>query len=91
MLDTTKQHKLFLRLIAPMVFVTDIGFIFMGKVFPCNSTWPFTYASTIIVQKESYAAILFVLSMNQFFLSFLVPVVIELSSESKFIKECRHL
>jgi hypothetical protein len=30
-LDTTKQHKLFLRLIAPMVFVTDIGFIFIGK------------------------------------------------------------
>ncbi|CEP19581.1 hypothetical protein [Parasitella parasitica] len=64
-LDTTKQHKLFLRLIAPMVFVTDIGFIF-------------------IVQRNSYAAILFVLSMNQFFLSFLVPVVIELSSETSF-------
>lgn len=30
-LDTTKQHKLFLRLIAPMVFITDIGFIFMSK------------------------------------------------------------
>ncbi|KAG2207607.1 hypothetical protein INT46_005580 [Mucor plumbeus] len=64
-LDATKQHKLFLRLIAPMVFVTDIGFIF-------------------IIQRDSYAAILFVLSMNQFFLSFLVPVVIELSSETAF-------
>ncbi|KAG2236353.1 hypothetical protein INT48_008335 [Thamnidium elegans] len=64
-LDTTKQHKLFLRLIAPMVFVTDIGFIFM-------------------IQKDSYASILFVLSMNQFFLSFLVPVVIELSSETSY-------
>ncbi|KAL0144433.1 major facilitator superfamily domain-containing protein [Mucor lusitanicus] len=64
-LDTTKQHKLFLRLIAPMVFVTDIGFIF-------------------IIQRDSYAAILFVLSMNQFFLSFLVPVVIELSSETSY-------
>lgn len=29
-LDLTKQHKLFLKLIAPMVFVTDIAFIFMG-------------------------------------------------------------
>lgn len=29
-LDSTKQHKLFLRLIAPMVFITDIGFIFMS-------------------------------------------------------------
>ncbi|KAI8994539.1 major facilitator superfamily domain-containing protein [Pilobolus umbonatus] len=64
-LDATKQHKLFLKLIAPMVFVTDIGFIFM-------------------IQKDSYAAILFVMSMNQFFLSFLVPVVIELSSETSY-------
>ncbi|KAI8881599.1 MFS general substrate transporter [Backusella circina FSU 941] len=64
-LDATKQHKLFLRLIAPMVFITDIAFIFM-------------------VQKDSYAAILFVLSMNQFFLSFLVPVVIELGSETSY-------
>ncbi|KAI8637409.1 major facilitator superfamily domain-containing protein [Parasitella parasitica] len=30
-LDTTKQHKLFLRLMAPMVFVTDIGFIFIAS------------------------------------------------------------
>lgn len=30
-LDLTKQHKLFLKLIAPMVFVTDIAFIFMGR------------------------------------------------------------
>ncbi|KAI9487525.1 MAG: major facilitator superfamily domain-containing protein [Benjaminiella poitrasii] len=64
-LDTTKQHKLFLRLIAPMVLVTDIGFIFM-------------------IQSNSYASILFVLSMNQFFLSFLVPVVIELGSETSY-------
>jgi hypothetical protein len=40
-------------------------------------------AFIFMVQKDSYAAILFVLSMNQFFLSFLVPVVIELGSESK--------
>ncbi|KAI9358163.1 major facilitator superfamily domain-containing protein [Pilaira anomala] len=35
-------------------------------------------------QKDSYAAILFVLTMNQFFLSFLVPVVIELGSETSY-------
>ncbi|KAL9548017.1 hypothetical protein MBANPS3_005894 [Mucor bainieri] len=64
-LDLTKQHKLFLKLIAPMVFVTDIAFIFM-------------------VRKDSYAAVLFVTTLNQFFLSFLVPVVIELGSETSF-------
>ncbi|KAL9544279.1 hypothetical protein PS6_008830 [Mucor atramentarius] len=61
-LDLTKQHKLFLKLIAPMVFVTDVAFIFM----------------------DSYAAVLFVTTLNQFFLSFLVPVVIELGSETSF-------
>ncbi|KAI7900437.1 major facilitator superfamily domain-containing protein [Cokeromyces recurvatus] len=30
-LDSTKQHRLFLRLIAPMVLVTDIGFIFISN------------------------------------------------------------
>ncbi|KAL7314032.1 hypothetical protein PS15m_007693 [Mucor circinelloides] len=64
-LDLTKQHKLFLKLIAPMVFVTDVAFIFM-------------------VRKDSYAAVLFVTTLNQFFLSFLVPVVIELGSETSF-------
>ncbi|CEP18396.1 hypothetical protein [Parasitella parasitica] len=64
-LDATKQHKLFLKLVAPMVFVTDIAFIFM-------------------VRKDSYAAVLFVTTLNQFFLSFLVPVVIELGSETSY-------
>ncbi|KAG1084731.1 hypothetical protein G6F42_021666 [Rhizopus arrhizus] len=64
-LDLTKQHKLFLKLIAPMVFVTDVAFIFM-------------------VRKDSYAAVMFVTTLNQFFLSFLVPVVIELGSETSF-------
>ncbi|KAI9278679.1 major facilitator superfamily domain-containing protein [Phascolomyces articulosus] len=64
-LDKTKQHKLFLKLIAPMVLVSDVGFIFM-------------------IRKDAYAAILFVMAINQFFLSFLVPVVIELGSETSY-------
>ncbi|KAG2192180.1 hypothetical protein INT47_001591 [Mucor saturninus] len=64
-LDYTKQHKLFLKLIAPMVVISDIAFIFM-------------------VRKDSYASVLFVLTMNQFFLSFLVPVVIELGAETSY-------
>ncbi|KAI9499208.1 major facilitator superfamily domain-containing protein [Zychaea mexicana] len=64
-LDKTKQHKLFLKLIAPMVLVSDVGLIF-------------------IIRKDSYAAILFVMAINQFFLSFLVPVVIELGSETSY-------
>lgn len=35
------------------------------------------------MRKDSYAAVLFVTTLNQFFLSFLVPVVTELGSESK--------
>ncbi|OAD76428.1 hypothetical protein PHYBLDRAFT_143401 [Phycomyces blakesleeanus NRRL 1555(-)] len=64
-LDMTKQHLLFLRLIAPMVVITDIAFIF-------------------IIRKDAYAAILFVMGMNQFFLSFLVPVAIEIGSETSY-------
>ncbi|KAI7864815.1 major facilitator superfamily domain-containing protein [Spinellus fusiger] len=64
-LDMTKQHLLFLRLITPMVLITDIGFIF-------------------IIRESSYAAILFITAMNQFFLSFLVPVVIEIGSETSY-------
>lgn len=37
----------------------------------------------MVVRKDSYASVLFVLLINQFFLSFLVPVAIELGSESK--------
>lgn len=69
-----------------MVFITDIGFIFMSKFLMIDKYTNFimfTIVFFISVQKNSYASILFVLSMNQFFLSFLVPVVIELSSESK--------
>ncbi|KAG2177678.1 hypothetical protein INT44_008192 [Umbelopsis vinacea] len=64
-LDMTKQHKLFLRLMAPLTLATYIGFIF-------------------IIQKESFAAIMFTCIMNQFFLSFLVPVVVELGVEVSY-------
>ncbi|KAI8071711.1 major facilitator superfamily domain-containing protein [Gongronella butleri] len=64
-LDMTRQHKLFLKLVSPMVFVTYLGFMF-------------------ILQPNAMAAILFVISMNQFFLAFLIPVVIELGSEVSY-------
>lgn len=37
------------------------------------------------VQKNSFAAVLYVNAMNQFFLSFLVPVVIELGAEGMYM------
>ncbi|KAG2173309.1 hypothetical protein INT43_004683 [Umbelopsis isabellina] len=64
-LDMTKQHKLFLRLMAPLTLATYIGFIF-------------------IIKKDSFAAIMFTSIMNQFFLSFLVPVVVELGVEVSY-------
>ncbi|OBZ84502.1 Major facilitator superfamily domain-containing protein 7-a [Choanephora cucurbitarum] len=64
-LDQTKQHKLLLKLVTPMVFITNVAFIF-------------------VIPRGSFAFLLFVLTMNQFFLSFLVPVVIELSSETSY-------
>ncbi|KAI8076367.1 major facilitator superfamily domain-containing protein [Halteromyces radiatus] len=64
-LDKTKQHILFLKLIAPMVLITDLGFVFM-------------------IQRDAFASVLFVTCLNQFFLSFLVPVVVELGSETSY-------
>ncbi|KAG2182035.1 hypothetical protein INT43_006961 [Umbelopsis isabellina] len=64
-LDLTKQHKLFLRLMAPLMLTTYLAFVF-------------------VIQKESFAAVLYVNAMNQFFLSFLVPVVIELGAEASY-------
>jgi hypothetical protein len=46
---------------------------------PCDETR--SNSSLALVQKESFAAVLYVNAMNQFFLSFLVPVVIELGAE----------
>ncbi|KAI8384285.1 uncharacterized protein BYT42DRAFT_632494 [Radiomyces spectabilis] len=55
-LDMTKQHKLFLRLISPMVLVTDLGFIFISKqkrhtmlsicTHSLSSTYPVAEATT---------------------------------------------
>ena len=39
----------------------------------------------ILVGKDSFASILYANALNQFFLAFLVPVVIELGIEGKFI------
>ncbi|GAA5797515.1 hypothetical protein HPULCUR_002903 [Helicostylum pulchrum] len=58
-LDTTKQHKLFLRLIAPMVFVTDIGFIFMTS-YPVHDAT----SNSIMWQGCQTFGFLFVLAMD---------------------------
>ncbi|KAG2221072.1 hypothetical protein INT45_009730 [Circinella minor] len=52
MLDITKRHKLFLKLMAPFMF-----------------------------KRDSFAAIIYVNALNNFFLSFMVPVVVELGVE----------
>ena len=70
-----------------MVFITDVAFIFMGKEITMNvqSLYGLFTQFSFIVRKDSYAAVLFVTTLNQFFLSFLVPVVIELGSESEMM------
>ncbi|KAI9261396.1 major facilitator superfamily domain-containing protein [Phascolomyces articulosus] len=62
MLDITKRHKLFLKLMAPFMCSTYVALIF-------------------IINRDSFAAILYVNALNNFFLSFMVPVVVELGVE----------
>ncbi|KAI7854900.1 major facilitator superfamily domain-containing protein [Circinella umbellata] len=62
MLDITKRHKLFLKLMAPFMCSTYIALIF-------------------IIKRDSFAAIIYVNALNNFFLSFMVPVVVELGVE----------
>ncbi|ORZ20645.1 major facilitator superfamily domain-containing protein, partial [Absidia repens] len=61
-LDSTKKHKLFLKLMAPLVCSTYVAMIFL-------------------IKQDSFAAILYVNGLNQFFLSFMVPIVVELGVE----------
>ncbi|KAI9022921.1 major facilitator superfamily domain-containing protein [Phycomyces nitens] len=69
LLDATKQHKLFLRLVAPMILVADTGLLF---------------ASKYSIPNGSYATIMIIMCVSQFFLCFLVPVVIDLGSETAY-------
>ncbi|KAI8146481.1 major facilitator superfamily domain-containing protein [Fennellomyces sp. T-0311] len=62
MLDLTKRHKLFLKLMAPFMCSTYVALIF-------------------IIKPDSFAAIIYVNALNNFFLSFMVPVVVELGVE----------
>ncbi|KAF7722055.1 hypothetical protein EC973_003737 [Apophysomyces ossiformis] len=64
-LDATKRHILFLKLMAPLMCSTYVALIF-------------------IINRGSLAAILYVNALNQFFLSFMVPVVIELGVEVSY-------
>ncbi|KAL0096732.1 major facilitator superfamily domain-containing protein [Phycomyces blakesleeanus] len=65
LLDTTKLHKLLLRLIAPMILIADVGLVF-------------------IVPNGSYATVMIAMCVSQFFLCSLVPVVIDLGSETSY-------
>ncbi|KAI8973584.1 major facilitator superfamily domain-containing protein [Mycotypha africana] len=93
LLDLTKRHKLFLKSVAPLVFGTDLAFIFLGKTNQasdrcCEQTsllyLLMHFPSGTIVRKDAYLAVLLVTTINQFVLSFLVPVVIELGSETTY-------
>ncbi|CAO3619115.1 unnamed protein product [Cunninghamella blakesleeana] len=61
-LDATKKHTLFLKMMAPLVCSTYVALAF-------------------IIRRDSFASILYVNALNQFFLAFLIPVVIELGVE----------
>ncbi|KAI9321387.1 major facilitator superfamily domain-containing protein [Dichotomocladium elegans] len=65
MLDSTKRHTLFLKLMAPFMCSTYIAMIF-------------------IIKRDSFAAIMYVNALNNFFLSFMVPVVVELGVEVSY-------
>ncbi|GAN06656.1 cell surface receptor major facilitator superfamily transporter transporter [Mucor ambiguus] len=64
-IDRTKQHKVLLKIMAPLMFSTYVAFIF-------------------VVKKDSFAAILYTNMLSQFFLSFMVPVCVELGVEISY-------
>ncbi|KAG2215195.1 hypothetical protein INT46_001471 [Mucor plumbeus] len=65
MIDRTKQHKVLLKIMAPLMFTTYVAFIF-------------------VVKKDSFAAILYTNMLSQFFLSFMVPICVELGVEISY-------
>ncbi|CEP14743.1 hypothetical protein [Parasitella parasitica] len=64
-IDKTKQHKILLKIMAPLMFSTYVAFVF-------------------VVKKDSFAAILYTNMLSQFFLSFMVPVCVELGIEVSY-------
>ncbi|KAI8364090.1 major facilitator superfamily domain-containing protein [Blakeslea trispora] len=64
-LDRTKQHKMLLKVMAPLMFSTYVAFVFL-------------------VKEKSFAAILYTNMLSQFFLSFMVPVCVELGVEVSY-------
>ncbi|KAI8640411.1 major facilitator superfamily domain-containing protein [Parasitella parasitica] len=64
-IDRTKQHKILLKIMAPLMFSTYVAFVF-------------------VVKKDSFAAILYTNMLSQFFLSFMVPVCVELGVEVSY-------
>ncbi|KAI8887074.1 MFS general substrate transporter [Backusella circina FSU 941] len=64
-LDKTKQHKILLKIMAPLMFSTYIAYIF-------------------VIKEDTFAAILYVNALSQFFLSFMVPVCVELGVEISY-------
>ncbi|KAF1806907.1 major facilitator superfamily domain-containing protein [Mucor lusitanicus] len=64
-IDRTKQHKVLLKIMSPLMFSTYIALIF-------------------VVKKDSFAAILYTNMLSQFFLSFMVPVCVELGVEISY-------
>jgi FLVCR family MFS transporter 7 len=94
-IDKTKQHTILLKIMTPLMFSTYVAFIFVGM---CTKKTDiisddhivhkfliFKYIITL-VKADSFAAILYTNALNQFFLSFMVPVCIELGVESTFIQ-----
>lgn len=81
-IDRTKQHKVLLKIMAPLMFSTYLAFIFVGKI--CRISVMSTHLTSFsIVKRDSFAAILYTNMLSQFFLSFMVPVCVELGVESK--------
>ncbi|CAO3611532.1 unnamed protein product [Mucor fragilis] len=64
-IDRTKQHKVLLKIMAPLMFSTYVAFIF-------------------VVKRDSFVAILYTNMLSQFFLSFMVPVCVELGVEISY-------
>ena len=85
MLDKIGHHKFFLKVIPPVILLCNVALIYVSKCY--QTLYTFDRVITLfLVRNDAYAAIQNVMVMGQFFMSFLVPVAIELGSESKQLK-----
>ncbi|KAI8991484.1 major facilitator superfamily domain-containing protein [Mycotypha africana] len=64
-IDRTKQHKVLLKIMTPLMFTTYVAFVF-------------------VVKQDSFAAILYTNMLSQFFLSFILPICVELGVECTY-------